>query len=99
MGESITVTPALPNGGRYQSVISTDDRKAVMMDDGTRSHLIRPKGPGYPLRFMWPRPKGPGAVVYFTQTNHPGTPAYRFFRVPMPERFRRALRRAWDEVS
>lgn len=40
---------------------------------GTRPHVIRPKGPGYPLRFFWAKgPKGPGIYHYYS-VNHPGT--------------------------
>ena len=39
---------------------------------GTASHEIRPKGPGYPLRFYWPKV---GAFVAFMKVQHPGTKA------------------------
>ena len=37
---------------------------------GTKPHVIRPKRPGYPLRFFWPRV---GKMVHFMSVNHPGT--------------------------
>jgi hypothetical protein len=42
---------------------------------GTKAHSITPKGPGYPLRFYWPKM---GRVVYFYHVNHPGTKANPF---------------------
>jgi hypothetical protein len=42
---------------------------------GTPPHVIRPRGPGYPLRFFWPKV---GREVRFMYVNHPGTKPNRF---------------------
>lgn len=43
--------------------------------EGTKPHVITPRGPGYPLRFFWPKV---GRVVRFMRVNHPGTKANPF---------------------
>ncbi len=69
--------------------------------EGTRPHTIRPKGPGYPLRFFWQRgPQGPGKY-HFYSVRHPGTKAnpftHRAYRRWLPEAQReiRALGQAY----
>jgi hypothetical protein len=40
-------------GDGFTLVVGTDDKVYNMLDKGTRPHIIRPKGPGYPLAFQW----------------------------------------------
>jgi hypothetical protein len=69
----------------------TDDDVFRYVDEGTRPHIIEPRGEGYPLRFregyaaktspgvLGSRPGGPsGAYVHAWRVRHPGTRARRF---------------------
>lgn len=71
--------------------VTTDDRRYNWTNFGTRPHIIRPRGPGYPLRFMSgyspsTRPGSlqssaastSGSTVYRYEVHHPGTLARRF---------------------
>lgn len=58
---------------------------------GTPPHVIRPKGPGYPLRFYWPRV---GGVVAFWKVNHPGSHKRDGWFSDTMAKYRAALRRA-----
>lgn len=44
---------------------------------GARAHEIRPRGPGYPLRFYWAKV---GRMVAFWRVNHPGNAPQPFMR-------------------
>lgn len=44
--------------------------QADYTEHGTSAHRIRPKGPGYPLRFYWPKIPG---WAHFMAVNHPGS--------------------------
>lgn len=53
-------------GNEFTMVVGTDDPVYNMLDKGTRPHIIRPKGPGYPLAFGW---GGPGSFSAKTSAN------------------------------
>lgn len=74
-----------------EATVTTDDKRYLWTNYGTRPHVIRPKGPGYPLRFQGgyspaTRPgslapgigKATGSVIYAYEVHHPGTRARRF---------------------
>lgn len=61
------------SGDSYNVEIRAPEPLTTWLTRGTRAHEIRPKGPGYPLRFYWAKgPKGPG-VYHFMRVWHPGT--------------------------
>jgi hypothetical protein len=55
--------------------VSANTTYAIFVHEGTKAHTIRPKGPGYPLRFFWPKV---GRNVAFMKVRHPGTKAQPF---------------------
>lgn len=60
---------AAPSGATEWKVTSPQPY-TIFVHDGTRPHPIFPKGPGYPLRFFWPKV---GRMVAFMSVLHPGT--------------------------
>ncbi len=63
--------------------------------EGTKAHVIKPRGRGYPLRFFWERM---GRVVHFYRVMHPGTKKNPF----LGRAFRRWLpgsRRGLEQIS
>lgn len=80
------------HGGRDVEVqVTIDDKVYVWVSEGTRPHTIRPKAPGYPLRFQIGykaktipgslNPSGGGKFgpeVFAMQVNHPGTKPRKF---------------------
>lgn len=58
-----------PEGTFYIDVVFSSPVLNYIID-GTPPHEIRPKGPGYPLRFYWAKV---GAWVAFMKVSHPGT--------------------------
>ena len=66
------------SGGKTSFQIGIPSPLGRWVQEGTKPHVIRPKGPGYPLRFFWAKgPRGPGIYRYMS-VNHPGTKANRF---------------------
>jgi len=94
----------------YRRIIATDDPIYGYVNDGTRPHVIRPKGKA--LRFNTPfRPKtlpnqimsGPGskgsATVFSRGVNHPGSKARKFdvaIQIKWDRQFRDIMQRAID---
>lgn len=67
--------------GPGSRVVNTSDH-ALILELGSRPHVITPRRPGYPLRFVVA-----GRTVRTYRVNHPGTPAYR----PMSDGLSRAV--------
>lgn len=76
---------------RLSLLAGTDDEVYRYVDEGTRPHIIEPKGAGYPLRFqsMYQAKTIPGVIgsqaggpsgpyVSAMRVRHPGTRARRF---------------------
>jgi len=76
----------------------TDDKVYRYVDQGTRPHIIEPRGPGYPLRFksgyaaktqpgvLGSGQGGPsGPYVHAWRVQHPGTQARRFTELILKE--------------
>ena len=78
-------------GNELEIVVGTDDRIYGYVDRGTPPHIIRPKKPGYPLRFqsgykskttpgvIGSKAGGPrGDFVRAMEVHHPGTKPRKF---------------------
>ena len=76
---------AVPSGGTEWKVVSPQPY-SMFVHEGTRPHMIFPKGPGYPLRFFWPKV---GRMVAFMHVRHPGTKAQPF----LTDSLHRAMKR------
>lgn len=74
-------------GDNVGFTVSTPQPLGRFIIEGTKPHIITPKGSGYPLRFYWEKM---GRVVHFYSVNHPGTKPNPFTK--------RALER-WTPVS
>lgn len=70
--------------------------KAVVMEHGSKPHIIRAKN-AKTLAFFWPRPKGPGKMVYPVQVNHPGTKPYHYVK-KSADAVERSFRNAVDRI-
>jgi len=66
---------AWPTGGTEWQVQANTDY-SLFVHEGTKAHIIRPKRPGYPLKFNWP--KAGLFPARFMVVKHPGTKAQPF---------------------
>jgi len=84
------------SGRTMRTRIGTDDEIFGYVDRGTRPHIITPRRPGYPLRFMsgykaktipgkiWSQPGGAfGNIVRAMVVHHPGFPGRHILRTVM----------------
>jgi hypothetical protein len=71
MAMSILAFPTGPTEWQVQA--NTD--YSLFVHEGTKAHIIKPKAPGYPLKFFWPKA---GGTVRFMHVKHPGTKAQPF---------------------
>lgn len=53
-----------------------DDPKAIILELGSRAHIIEPKGPPEGKKALY----WAGAAHPYARVHHPGTPAYHFMR-------------------
>jgi hypothetical protein len=53
-----------------------DDPKAKLLENGSRAHIIEPKGPPDGKKALY----WPGAANPYARVHHPGTPAFHFMR-------------------
>ncbi len=102
------------NDTQYKLYIQPEGQHRMLFiwtDEGTKPHIIRPKGPGYPLRFRSGhnpktvpvaranvgdgRSTGPWVSKY--EVNHPGTEA-REFRPEMQRRLEIGLQSALEQA-
>ena len=66
---------AFPLGGTEWQVQANTDY-SFFVHQGTKAHIIKPKFPGYPLKFDWP--KAGLFPARFWHVKHPGTKAQPF---------------------
>lgn len=76
---------------RRSVVVRYTAPQADFTEYGTAPHRIEPKGPGYPLRFYWP--KIPGWVAMMV-VNHPGSHRHDGWFSSVCARWPRMLRHA-----
>lgn len=87
--ESLTVSEHVGAGGpRFVGRVSAPVPQAVWTDRGTSPHEIVPRGPGYPLRFYWPKV---GGIVFRWRVNHPGNPAQNWWEPGVRQAWMAAL--------
>lgn len=91
MASSIT-SHVYTSGLKVHARVGSDLRYAAFSDTGTAPHVIRPRGPGYPLRFYW---RKVGRVVRFRKVNHPGQRSKGWLTDPLVAE---ARRRGWKVV-
>jgi len=72
--------------GATEWKVEAQARYSIFVHEGTKAHDIKPKGPGYPLRFFWPKV---GKWVAFMSVRHPGTAAQPFLTDPLTKMMRR----------
>ena len=95
-----------------KATVGTDNKIYEYVDEGTRPHIIKPKRPGYPLRFNTPfKPKTQVMQIKsgsgFTGTNtvramlvhHPGTKARKFTPVILRAHNRMFAKRLQQEIT
>ncbi len=91
---NITAKVTFHGGRDVELEVTVDDQIYMWVSEGTRPHIIRPKGPGYPLRFqsgykaktqvgsLTPSGGGKfGPEVRAFEVHHPGTRPRKFVTV------------------
>lgn len=78
-------------GNRLTTTVRYTAPQADFTEYGTAPHKIEPKGPGYPLRFWWPKINGWAA---FMVVNHPGSHKHDGWFSSTCRRWREFLREA-----
>ena len=78
---AVSITKSIHvEGSTVNGTVRANTPWADMAHDGTRPHIIRPRGPGYPLRFYW---RKVGHTVTPMYVRHPGMKGKRFLAGPM----------------
>lgn len=86
---SLTVSEQVNSGGpQFRGKVAAPVPQAVWTDQGTLPHEIVPRGPGYPLRFYWPKV---GGIVRFMRVNHPGNAAQNWWEPSVRMAYTQAL--------
>jgi hypothetical protein len=95
---SLRHTGGTTDGQRSRQRVEAPTKQAEYSDQVQPPHVITPRGPGYPLRFHWPKA---GGVVHLMRVNHPGNAGdetgslgwwERLLRKHWPAQLRRAAR-------
>ena len=79
-------------GLKIHGTVGSDLPYAKFSDTGTAPHIIRPRGPGYPLRFYW---RKVGRVVTPYKVNHPGQRSKGWLTDPL---ISEARKRGWKDI-
>ncbi len=90
--DSIVQHRTVATDSTFSTTFEATAPQAGWTNDGTEAHVIRPKRPGYPLRFFWPKV---GTVVRFMSVNHPGNVGTKWWdKTLTAERYRQHMRAA-----
>lgn len=84
--------------------VSTTDKVFIYVDQGTRPHIITPKGEGYPLRFRWDgpgsyKPKSKPGILRAYRGEVPSTEVRRMFVHHPGTEARKFMEKVQDKVG
>jgi hypothetical protein len=80
LSRSIRRRPLIVRGDVVTGDVFSPLDYAKSVHDGAKPHLIKPRGPGYPLRFFW---RKVGHVVTPWVVHHPGQKGQHFLTKPL----------------